>query len=602
MEKIIVVLCVLALSVTAYDGYTEMTGEDPFGFKSDSDDEGEDEIEWSDIETVTVPENKMQELLHYDHLLNVEVSWLNKTSGNYSLWLLDYSGQWLEMISGETNKPDGYGETHKTLHLRREMNGQFTFYVDSSDGEELSTDGKMDLQRDEYFDLTYDPFERMILTESNANLSVEELQSTTVPLDFRAFMRSYFDPHEDREGTLEEDIFEDGQTITLGDEDVYKDRFDQSYYWKAERGIKIAGYDTVLINVSADSGDEGDSWTFKEEIRQQTYISNEVPNFVQSYISSNTSFESDDELFYLTLWNSWVLRDDPGYTPGTSDMSFGQDLCTADHWHSQHVEAELETWDGNYMPKAGTDFEESSFDFKTEDMMDFREVSEPSDGLVEFLSDYPNAMITGASYNASKDSNDPRAGDYWWNITYGDKTTGGWGSQEEKRYRLLVYQETTFEWVGNPVHKEYTNEFRVEKDFGALRGGAPYDPAKVADRTLTMASSEKIFKTDNKVIDNFYTTPAGIETEELDWGDGDETVYQLGTSGEEEAEENYRDLVYTLTGIQTLVWEKYYWYIEKEDLLEGGAYASATIDAEDGRLVTIIEIEGTALQNALDFD
>jgi hypothetical protein len=599
MEKIIVVLCVLALSVTAYDGYTEMTGQDPFGFKSEQDEEGED-IEWSDIETVTVPDNKMRELLHFDHTIHLEFRWENKTSGEWGLWMLDYSGGWLEKIIGESFQNDGYGSEHKSVYLRRELNGQFTVFFDSSDGETVSSDGEVDVQRDEYFDYNYDAFEKMILTESNANLSVDQLQSTNIPLDFKAYMRSYFDPLVDAEKTLEEDIFEKGQTVTLGETGTYKDRvsddYSVDYDWKAERGVVIAGYDTVFINVSTDFGSENFSIPFKREI----WIANEVPNSVKDYIRTNTSWEGEEEAGYFLLENTWTLRDD-GYTEGNADISWNQGLCSGEHWRSEHVEAELDSWNGNYMPKSGADFEESSFDFKTEDLIDFLEVTEPSDGLVEFLSDYPNAIITSATYNASKESNDPKAGEYWWNITFADERTGGWGSDERKRYRLLVYQETDFEWVADPSpHKEYTNEFRVESDFGDLRGGSPIPPGDVDSRTVTMASSEKIFKTEDKVMENFYTGPGGVVYDEISWGDGDETVYSLGSSSGEQG--FGMDLIYTLTGIQTLVWEKYYWYIEKEDLMEGGTYASATVDAEDGRIVGVIEIDGTALQNALSFD
>ncbi|MEE9150394.1 MAG: hypothetical protein V3U20_00995, partial [Thermoplasmata archaeon] len=167
MEKLIVVLCIAALSVSAVDGYVEFTGLEIPGFTSD-DGEGNGPP-MSTIETVTVPEPKLREIVHYDHVIRIELYFENKTSGEWTYWALDVSGQELIKIPGIETKPDGFGEDHSVMYLRRELLAQFTVFLDDSDGESITSDGQYDVQRDEYMDL-YE--EKIIRIDTNANISV----------------------------------------------------------------------------------------------------------------------------------------------------------------------------------------------------------------------------------------------------------------------------------------------------------------------------------------------------------------------------------------------------------------------------------------------
>ena len=174
----------------------------------------------------------------------------------------------------------------------------------------------------------------------------------------------------------------------------------------------------------------------------------------------------------------------------------------------------------------------------------------------------------------------------------------GWGV--ENRYRILVYNN--IEWYTDltdpqdPIkHRELIK--RVDADFGMVGGSSPLGPNDIQPQTVTLASSEQVFKTDSKVMDNFYSTALGGEDEYLEWGDGDGVEYSLGTSSGQQG--GGMDLIATLTGIQTQVWGKYTWSVSKDDLMSGGTLTSATLDAETGRLISIMEIEGTALENAI---
>ncbi|UCE73143.1 MAG: hypothetical protein JSV56_08880 [Methanomassiliicoccales archaeon] len=598
MEKIlVVVLSVMALSVTAVDGYVEYTGVELPGFTSQE--EETEEIQWSTIESVKMPENKLREIVHYDHIIRIELYFLNKTSGNWTYWALDVSGQELIKIPGIDAKPDGFGEGHSAMFLRRELSAQFTVFLDDSDGESITSDGEYDIQRNEYTDLAE---QKLIRFDTNANISVDELPSTNIPLSFSGFMRSYLDPHAPKLETLEDSVYGTGQTITLGDTGEWVDEAtwtDLTYEWVAERGEVIADYETILINVSMDLGDEDFSIPFMERI----WISNEVSVPVKQFIHSNTSWDTEDDFGYILLQNTFVLRDG-GFTEGNQPIPW--DDCTGYHWLDTHPLAKTEEWDKNYMPKSGSGFEDSSFNWKPEDAIDFLKVTEPSEELKEFLSENRDAIVTSATYNASKDDTDPtgKAGQYWWNLTFGEKVEGGgWGSRHEKRYRVLLYNETTF--YIDPLEPDpekrvkHESEVRLDADYGVLGGTSPLTPEDISTETVTMASSEEIFKTDDKVIQNFYTTPAGLPLEELDWGDGDGAGYSLGTSSGEQG--GGMDLIATLTGIQTQVWGKYTWSVSEEDLMQGGTMASASLDAETGRIISIMEIKGTALQNAFKF-
>ncbi|UCF08684.1 MAG: hypothetical protein JSW28_03065, partial [Thermoplasmata archaeon] len=437
MEKVIAVLCIIALSVTAGHGYYEFTGQEPPGFT----DEEDDGPQMSKIDSVTVPPEKLKDSIQYDHFIHIEFKFENKSSGEWSLWVLDVEGQELITNYGARTMKDGFAGEHSTLYTRRELLGFFTLFADSDDGEPITSDGDYNVQRDEYVDLTE---KKLIVTDSNANLSVDQLQSTNVPLSFRAAMRSYFDVHAPTVETLDDDIWKQGQTIKVGDTGEWKDETswnDLVYDWKAERGQVLAGYETVYINVSTDFGSENFSVPFREYL----WLANEVPVPVKQYIGTNTSWDGDEQAGYILIENTFALQDE-GYVEGDSPIPWGS--CSSTHWRDKHHLAELDFRQDNIMPVSGAGFEESSFDSKPEEVIDWLLDSEnpQSEGLRDFLEDCPDAIVSGASYNASLDSTDTdgHAGDFWWNITFGQKRQPddtGSSRNLEYRYSVLVYHE-----------------------------------------------------------------------------------------------------------------------------------------------------------------
>jgi hypothetical protein len=597
MEKAIAVLCVLVIGVSTVDGVVDYSGVDLPGFTPQDKEEGD--IEWSDIKEVTMPENKIREVMHYDHIIRIELYWENKTSGEWTYWALDVSGQELIKIPGTKTMIDGYSEDHSTMYLRRELSAQFTVFMDDSEGESVTADGEYDVQRDEYMDLGE---EIMVRIDTNANISVDELPSTNIPLSFRGFTRSYFDPHLPAVETLEDAIYGEGQTIKLGDTGDWVDDTswnEVTYDWVAERGEIIAGYDTVLINVSTDYGSDDWSLPFMELV----WISNEVSYPVKQFIRTNTSWDGEEEAGFILLENTFELRNN-GFTEGSSAIP---NNCQGFHWLDEHPLADTESWSGNFMPlssRSDSDWEESSFHWKPEEVIDWIEEKHESDDLALFLSENPDSIVTNAQYNASLTGTDPLdiEGEFWWNLTFGHEGEEGQGWGAENRYRVLVYNETIYEGMDrtdplNPV-PIYNIDISFLEDYGKQGGSSPLNPSDILSQTVTMASSEKIFKTDDKVMENFYPYE-NLGVTELDWEDGDGAEYSLGTSSGEQG--FGMDLIATLTGIQTQTWGKYTWSLAQEDLMEGGTLSSCSLDAETGRLISYMEIEGTALANAFNW-
>ncbi len=592
MEKVVTILCVVVLAVTAVDGILGFTGDDQGETGGSGPGNGGGEGDISTVETVTVPEPKIGERVQYDHTMFIEFYDENTSSGEWMLWSLEVSGQELIMTRGTRTKPDGFGSEHTVLYVRRELGAQFTVYADSSDDEPVETDGDFEVQRNEYTDLDE---EFLIFTEASANISVGALQTTTMDLSFEGFMRSYYDPHEPKLETLEDAVYGEGQTVKLGDEDDWIDEglfSEVTYHWVAERGIVIAGYETLLVNVTADFW-EGDEWSLP--FMEQLYIANGVSVPVKQFIRTNTTWEDEDDYGYFIIENTFTLQMN-GFKVGTEDIPWGD--CTGEHWAFEHQLAEMDSWSSNYMPKSGSnppieDPDKTSFDFGTEEVIDWLKVNHPSDDLEQFLVDYPDAIVTNANYNATKDATDPEdaSGEFWWNLSFGHKREEG-EERDQHRYQVLVRRTTTWDRDGLEIVHHHTYE--LLEDYP--RGGSSYLNADdLSSVAVTMTSSEQIFKTDPNVIENFYTGPGGFERQEIDWGDGESVSYSLGSSGWGMPG---LDLVGTLTGIQMSTSERYTWNLADEDLMGLGYMYVATLDAETGRLVSIMEIQGTALQDA----
>jgi len=594
MDKVIAVLCVFMIGITTVDGVDRIMGGEILGGVV------EDNGEMSTITSVTVPDPRVGDIVQYDHEILIEYRYENKSSGEYSFWALDVGGTQTIEILGTANMKDGFGVQHSTNLLKRQLGAQFTVTAESSDDEPISANGEYDIKRDEYTDLTE---ENIIYTENDAWLKVDELPSTNIPLEFDGYMRSYFDPHQEKEETLEDSILGDDRYLELGDSGTYEypmgDFWSIDYVWVAEQGEIISGYETLFINVTTDLGDENFSLPFESSL----WFANEVAVPVKQHILTQTYYEDDETLFYFIIENIFTLQV-KGFTAGDKDIPWG--TCSASqHWAPQHIIGEFESWYDNYMPTSGTDFEDSSFDFKPEDAIDYLTTRDsetnqyPSEELMDFLNSYGDIMVTRAEYSAEKDPGDPnpqkKEGEYWWNLTFGHaRSEDDEGSSRDLpyRYQLLVKQTSTSVLLPEP---HYDDVWEVDEDYGIQNGTAPFSNWELSSDAITMTSCEDILRTDEKVIEFFYTRPSGIEDDEVSWSEVEGTAFSLEVS-------SYSpfgmDLIGTLTGIQVTTTANYYWTLSKEDLLEGGTMVSASVDAETGQLTSILYLKGTALQGA----
>jgi hypothetical protein len=593
MDKVIAVLCIVVIAMTSVDGVDRIMGGEILG------ENDEDNGQMSTITSVTVPKPKLGDIVQYDHEILIEYRYENKSSGEYSFWALDVGGTETIEILSTTSKVDGFGAQHSVMFLKRQLGAQFTVTAESSDDEPISANGEYDIKRDEYTDLTE---KRLVITESDAWLKVDELPSTNIPLEFDGYMRSYFDPSEELKETLEESILDDDRYLELGDTGTYDYEIwgdnPIEYIWKAEQGEVISDYQTLFINVTTDFGDEDFSLPFQESL----WYANDVAVPVRQFIRTATYYEDEDTLFYFIIENDFILQIE-GFTGGDKDIPWG--TCSGTHWRVDHPLGEFESWYDNYMPLAGTDFDDSSFDFKPEDAITFlttkdTETNEyPSEDLMDFLNSYGDVMITVADYKAEKNPTDPnpqnKEGEYWWNLTFGHKRTEedeGSSNRLPYRYQLLVKQTSTSILLPEP---HYNDVWEIEEDYGVKNGTSPFSNWEISSDAITMTACEEILKTDDKVIEFFYTSPLGLEEDEVRWGDVEGTSFNLEVSAWDAFG---MDLIGTLTGIQITTTSDYYWTVSKEDLLEGGTMASATVDAQTGQLTSILYLKGTALQGA----
>jgi hypothetical protein len=493
------------------------------------------------------------------------------------------------------------------LYTRRDLGAFFTVTAESHDDEPISANGEYDIGRDEYTDLA---MERIVFTEADAWLEVDELPSTNIPLEFTGYMRSYFDPDEEDKETLEESILEDDRYIELGDTGTYDygigDSWSIEYTWEAQQGEIISGYETLFINVTTDFGDENFSLPFQESL----WYANEVSVPVRQFIRTSTYYEDDETLFYFIIENDFKIQA-KGFTPGNKDIEWGPGKCSGEHWRHDHPKALFESWYDNYMPLSGLDFDESSFDFKPEDAITYLTTMDPatnkypSDDLAEFLDSYDDILVTRAEYTAEKNSlgdfgEQQKQGEYWWNLTFAharsDEDEGISSRELPYRYQLLVKQTSTYQAL---QEDDYEDEWEIEEDYGIDNGTAPFSNWELSSDALTMTSCEEIMKTDDKVIEHFYTRPSGRVDEELSWGELEGTSFTLEVS---DWSAFGMDMIGTLTGIETQTTSEYYWTLSEEDLLAGGTLTSVSVDAQTGRLISILYLKGTALQGAFSDD
>ncbi len=589
MKKLLAILCIFAIIINVYVGiYLDDSKEEWSGKHG----EESETIDFSDF-TVTVPEMMLGDNAQYDYTIYIELYWEDKNDGDWERYTLNANGQLITKIPSDVIiKKDGFNTEHSTVCVREETSATLSIYIESSDGEPVTIHGGLEGTVDEFTCLN----EKIVIQSiTDAHVEVDKIRHIPVPISFDGTKRFYPDPNLPVEDTIDDKIFLGNKMRQLGDngsvvempdvdEGWVSEFLTQTYNWTVEGGEKVAGFKALIINIT--TGFFQDWMPFTKKV----WIANEVPFPVKTFIRTNMSDYDENGTFYIIAEHTRTLQEN-GFTRGSKEIPWGS--CKAGtHFFTRHPRAEF--LESEYIPLSGSKYDSSSFDFKTEDAIDF--ALENSKELKRFVNKYDDVVIRDAVYKVVKDTKaelDPsgKAGSYNWNLSFGYKPTqseiiAAWENDEEPNWFYIV--NLTRNVTKETGIDKYSEEIKIINEYpiNSRRWYTPYSRSELADETLTLASSEAIFKLDEEIKSKVFTAVDGG----INFRD---TRYNLQMDDMSESNMPQREIIESITGI-TLPRTKYSWQIEKGDFLAGTIF-TATVDIETGQLQSIMEIEGTAL-------
>jgi hypothetical protein len=615
MKKAIITLCVIGLLLNIYFATLYNVDDDDdffhelfFGTGSGDDDGNSTDDDNIDTEfKVTVPDPKLGDEVYYNYDTYIEMAGENSSSGEFYKIILDIDGDLENKIPTTTEKKqDGFYITHKTVRTYQRTKATFDLtYEDHETDEPLVIHGDLNIERSEFMDLTS---KSTILIETEADVYVSKTFQIDVPLEYAGTLRSYPDPKKSQVETMDDLLFKNNQTLSIGSNGTFQQAADigvlfnfpftitQKYNWSVESGKEIADVDTLMINIST---------KFFEflDFKRQVWVANEIAEPAKIYLKTNYSYTDDDYSEYLTLEQD---REMTSYKRGTSDIPWGTcDTSSSEdpseHFSELHPMGVFSDWE--FIPESvgeGEKFEDTSFNFAPEDAAQF--AIENSDGLVDLLDEHSwDVIVARAKYNVTRDAqdlSDDEAGTFHWNMTFGYHPTDEeyeqyreeyyeTGKQPQDRYNLKI--DFDKERILNPLptQPDYEESTYISSERGLINGSIPISKAELNDEILTLASSEKIFKKDSDIADNVFRSG------EIWW---DDPTHEISYSFEVAGESSDADpIISTITGITFPPTPRMSWTISKESLLASGYMYMAVLNAETGQLNYVMEIEGTAL-------
>jgi hypothetical protein len=588
MKKGLAILCVIAIIFNVYIYvYTDENGEEWTG-KQDKD---IDNIDFSEF-SVSVPEMMVGDVAQYEYSIFIEIYNENKSSGEWEKTTLTANGNLIERIPEIVKKLDGFNIEHSVFTKREETEASFTVVFDSSDGDPLVANGEIRGTREEYLDLNE---QVVIQTETNGHVEIEKIKNFPLPISYDGAMRSYPNPNIEEEETLDDKIFlgnkvrklgDSGNVTEIPDNADFSEWLTQTYSWNVERGEKIGGFNTLMINISTGFFQ---GWL---PFNKKVWIANEVPFPVKVFIRTNTSFEGKNESFYMIIEHTRELKQFEDFSRGTKEVPWGE--CEAAvHFHARHPIGEFTSWD--YMPTAGTEFDKSSFDFNPDSALEL--AIEDSDLLDRYTNKYDDVTIMWATYNAERDPRDEflgKAGSYNWNISFGYKPSQYEAEEAYDNYRNNdeypnwgMYVNLTHVVTKEPGRDRYSETTELTNEAEYEWGDAELARFELSNSGLTLASSEEILKLDPEVKEKAFNPV----TDEINFQD---TTYSIVMGGITDANMPGADIIESITGI-TLPTSKYSWAIQKGTVYQAGSTFSAAVDVENGQLLYVMEISGTEL-------
>jgi hypothetical protein len=589
MNKPIVILCIIALILNSYFIFVSP---EQLNINWTGGDDDDDDSFTSDF-NVTVPSLNYNDIANYNDQVFAEMYWINYTTGNWSKITLDMNGKVIMNVLNRQSQEDGFGVIHQTVPISEYIEATVMLRVQDHEGEDIVINGNAEINRIDYRDLINN---RAIKSTTDGEVGLDKTLQVLIPLSFTGSLRSYPNPNTDVQETLDEIIYGDGKPIKLNqtgkiDKDIADDDseasfFNTVYHWKADKGETVSGYKSVRLNITATFGETEFTLPFKRQI----WIANDVSQPVKVFTRTNQSYADEESKFYIILENTRTLKTG-GFTRG--DLPVEYNVCSAEHYITQHPTGEYLSW--QYMPQAGTKFDDSSFTFNPNEAISI--AMQESSELKKFLDDRSDIVMDYAQFNSTHDPKEiTQTGSHRWLLVFGHKLSNDeieyyWENDitPKERYGVQVTYNTTKLGIGD------TKE--VEVDFGPLNWSTEYSIDDLEDKMLTLASAEEILKLDSEVENKLYNNPLTPNT--IYWDDPlgkTQCFLGQGISGDELPSS---DLIETLTGF-TIPSSKISWVIQKGQLYDtsgadqGSTFVTA-VDTETGQMQYVMEITGTSL-------
>ena len=227
MKKVLGILCVVAIIFNIYVGIFYDFSDDG----NDDNDTGEgtpdNPIIPADF-TVTVPERKVGDSALYDYTLFAEMFWENSTSGEWEKYTIRATGQLVDEISPIGSQKDGFNMQHSVMTFHEETAATFIIKTEGSDKEPFTAHGSLDINRDEFTDLNS---KKVIQTDTKAHVEVDPLPRIPKPIEYDGTLRSFPNPNEAQEESLDEIIYMGGKTLMLNDSSSILRAIDSEYDW-----------------------------------------------------------------------------------------------------------------------------------------------------------------------------------------------------------------------------------------------------------------------------------------------------------------------------------------------------------------------------------
>jgi hypothetical protein len=599
LKTVIGALAVGALVFNSYYAYTIMGGEGGGGWQGGSGGTGGGDL--GDL-TVKVPEFKLYDLITYDYKVYAELYGKNMSSGEWEDYTLVIDGQIKRSYPAVLDAVDGFNVPHKCAEFDTDTTATFILYVNASDAEPLQIGGSLEAKRKEYFELNT---RRPIDALTEAAVAIDRLPKYNVPLNFEGWIDAYADPNRELERTVDDYIFNEGQTIKRGDNGTFVVNQDYGNYgftmgtrynWSAEAAHKVSDLKALQINITgtlfgAETGGASEDWFI---FNQTVWVSGDCPFPVKRWSLTDIYDESKDRQnnthvsrTVLEITNTLKRG---GFTRGNAEIPWGDPSSMA--FDKRHPMGEFTGW--QYTPQDGSGIAGSSFSFGIDGAVS--EALKNSTGLQSFVSSFNrpgrNCMVDGAGYNFTPDPTDLAgvAGVYRWNLSFGvlpDQAEQAAARQSNIwnfHYSIVVVDNVT--WSIERLRTVYHHRVYIEHDWGPQRGYSAFNREFLASEGVTLASSEQIMMLNQRVSSSITNSRTG----DIDWA---QSTYFLGAAGMGSATPGL-SMLQTLTGL-TFPSVDFAWGVQSQTVYESGHTFGAAIDAETGQLVYVMDITGTAL-------